>query len=63
MNDIRLKVAGGIFLVIAILQLTRFLMHWQVTAAGKVIPVGLSGVAAVVFAVLAVWMLKPKNSK
>ncbi|MBI4388158.1 MAG: hypothetical protein HY582_03865 [Candidatus Omnitrophica bacterium] len=60
MTDIRTKVAGGVFLLIAILQLVRFLMKAEVVVNSSfVVPVALSGVAAVVFALLGLWMLKP----
>ena len=58
MTDIRTKVAGSIFLLIAILHLLRFFMKWEIVLAGNAVPVGFSGIAAAVFALLAFWMLK-----
>ena len=59
MNEIKLKVAGVVFLIIAVLQLMRFLVRLEVVAGGIHVPVWISAVAAFVFFALAVWILKP----
>ena len=50
--------AAALLLLIALLQLLRFIMGWEVTLNGVNIPVWASGIAAVVAAGLAVmvWM-------
>ena len=50
--------AAALLLLIALLQLLRFIMGWEVTLNGVSIPVWASGIAAVVAAGLAVmvWM-------
>ena len=50
--------AAALLLLIALLQLLRFIMGWEVTLNGVEIPVWASGIAAVVAAGLAVmvWM-------
>jgi hypothetical protein len=50
--------AAALLLLIALLQLLRFIMGWEVTLNGVSIPVWVSGIAAVVAAGLAVmvWM-------
>ena len=59
MNDIRLKVAGFLFLAIAALHLVRFLFKWEVTVAGAVVPINASVIGFLVAGLLAFWMLKP----
>jgi hypothetical protein len=41
-------IAVMVFLLIALLQLLRFLLGWEVTLNGAVVPVWLSGIAFVV---------------
>jgi len=50
-------VAVVLFLLIALLQLLRFVLGWQVTVDGVTIPVWVSGIACVIAAGLAamVW--------
>ena len=59
MKMIRLKAAGLVFLAVAILHLARFLMKWEVTIAGTVVPMNASAIGFIVAGALAVWMLKP----
>jgi len=47
-------IAALIFLLIAILQLLRFTLRWEVTVNGVTVPVWLSGIAFVIMAGLAV---------
>jgi hypothetical protein len=47
-------IAAILFALIALLQLLRFLLRWEVTLNGAVVPVWLSGVAFVVAGGLAV---------
>ena len=47
-------IAALVFLLIAILQLLRFTLRWEVTVNGVTVPVSLSGIAFVVAAGLAV---------
>jgi hypothetical protein len=54
-------VAGILFLLLAIAQLCRFVMGVNVVAAGMVIPLWPSAIAAVVLAVLSFWLLKERN--
>lgn len=58
MKDRALKVAGSIFLVIGLLQLTRFLLRVRVVAAGYEVPVVASAIAAAVLFALAAWMFQ-----
>ena len=53
-----LRVAGTAFGLIALLQLTRFIMQLEVTIAGHVVPLGFSAVAFIVLGGLSVWMWK-----
>ena len=59
MNDIRLKTAGFVFLLVAVLHLVRFLYKWEVLIAGTVIPVNASAIGFLIAGALACWMLKP----
>lgn len=53
----------GIFLIfLTTLQAIRFLLRINVVAAGIEIPVWPSAAAAVFLAILAVWLLKERNS-
>ena len=47
-------IATLVFLLIAILQLLRFTLRWEVTVNGVTVPVWLSGIASVIMAGLAV---------
>ncbi|MEN6375417.1 MAG: hypothetical protein ABFD75_11655 [Smithella sp.] len=55
-------VAGILFLLMALAQLCRFILGIEVVAAGVVIPVWPSALAAVVLALLSLWLLKERNS-
>jgi hypothetical protein len=55
-------VAGIFFLLLAIAQLCRFILGIDVVAAGIVIPLWPSAVAAVALAALAIWLLKERNT-
>jgi len=54
-------VAGILFLLMALAQLCRFILGIEVVAAGVVIPVWPSAVAAVVLALLSCWLLKERS--
>jgi hypothetical protein len=54
-------VAGILFLLLAFAQLCRFILGIEVVAAGIVIPLWPSAVAAVVLALLSCWILKERN--
>jgi hypothetical protein len=45
-----------LFLLIALLQLVRFILNWEVTVNGITIPVWASGIAFVIAAALAVML-------
>jgi hypothetical protein len=55
-------VIGILLLFLAIAQLCRYILKVDVVAAGIVIPLWPSAVAAVVLAALAIWLLKERNS-
>ena len=55
-------VAGILFLLMAVAQLYRFILGIEVVAAGIVIPLWPSAVAAVVLVALAVWLLKERST-
>jgi hypothetical protein len=54
-------VAAILFLLLAILQLCRFILGVRVVAAGVEIPVWPSAIAGVVLAALAIWLLKERS--
>lgn len=49
-------IAVGVFSLVALLQLVRLLMGWEVTVHGLFIPVWASGIAFVIAGVLAVML-------
>jgi hypothetical protein len=55
-KNIALTIAGAVFLIIAIIQLLRFLLNIPVTVSGIAIPVSLSLFAFGVMLILAIWM-------
>jgi multidrug transporter EmrE-like cation transporter len=55
-------VIGILLLLFACAQLCRFFLKVPVVAAGIEIPVWPSAIAAVILAVLGIWLLKEKNS-
>lgn len=59
MGDLRLKVAGIVFVVVAVLHLVRFLMKWEVVVAGHAVSLNASLAAFVIAGLLGFWMLKP----
>jgi hypothetical protein len=56
-------VVGILLLLLACAQLCRYLFEVKVVAAGVEIPVWPSAVAAIVLAVLAVWLLKERKEE
>lgn len=50
------NIAIIVFLLIALLQLTRFILSWAVTVNGISIPVWVSGLAFIITAILAVML-------
>lgn len=50
------NIASIVFLLIALLQLTRFILSWAVTVNGTSIPVWVSGLAFIITAILAVML-------
>jgi hypothetical protein len=54
-------VAGILFLLMAVAQLCRFVLGTDVVAAGIVIPLWPSAVAAVVLAALGIWLLRERS--
>ena len=54
-------VAGILFLLMALAQLFRFILGVEVVAAGIVIPLWPSAVAAVVLVLLACWLLQERS--
>ena len=50
-----------LFALIAVLQLLRFLLGWEVTVNGTLIPVWVSGIAFVIAAALAVLLWREAN--
>ncbi len=54
-------VIGILLLFLACAQLCRFVLKVNVVAAGMEIPLWPSAIAAVVLAVLAIWLLKERN--
>ncbi len=59
MKETQLKISGVIIVVIGALHLVRLLKGWEVTIKGIQVPVGFSGIAAFVFLLLGLWILKP----
>jgi hypothetical protein len=51
-------VSGILFSIIALAQLTRTLLGWEVQVDGFTVPVWLSGVAFLITAGLAVWAFR-----
>ena len=55
-------VAVAVFSLVSLLQLLRFLLGWEITINGIVIPLWASGVAFVVAAALAVMVWRERRS-
>jgi hypothetical protein len=51
-----LKVAGSIFLLVAVLHLVRLILRVKVTIANKEVPLWPSGMAIVITSMLSFWM-------
>jgi hypothetical protein len=49
-------IAVVVFALIAVMQLLRFILGWEITANGATVPVWLSGIAFVIAAGLAVML-------
>ena len=58
MKERALRVAGIVFLVLGLLQLSRVLLRVPVVAAGHEVPLALSAVAAPVMLALVAWMFR-----
>ena len=48
--------AAAVFALIALMQLLRFILRWQITVSGAIVPVWVSGIAFVIAAGLAVML-------
>lgn len=55
------KIAGVIFLLVAIAHLLRLIFKAKVIIASFIVPMWMSGIAAVVTLLLSIWMLKSKS--
>jgi len=55
-KNLALKVAGVIFLVVALMHLLRLLLKVQINIAGTDVSLSLSFIAFVVAVILAIWM-------
>lgn len=53
--------AGILFLLMAVAQLFRFILGIEVVAAGVVIPLWPSAVAAALLAALGIWLLRERS--
>jgi hypothetical protein len=51
-----LRVAAAVFAVVAILQLTRLLAHFEITVNGHVVPFWPNAIVMVIAAGLSAWM-------
>ena len=49
-------IAVGVFSLIALMQLLRFILRWEVTVTGVIVPVWVSGIACVIVGGLAVML-------
>jgi len=58
MKDTALKVAGAIFLLVAIVHLLRLILNLEIVVAGFVIPMWTSIFGFIIPLVLSVWMFK-----
>ena len=57
-KDCALRVAGAIFLVISLLQLSRVFLRFRISLENTEIPIFVSAIAFVVALVLALWMFR-----
>jgi len=53
-----LRVAGAVFLLISLLQLSRVIFKFRVLVASYEVPLGASAIAFVVALALAIWMFR-----
>ncbi len=58
MDRMALRIAGIVFLVVALVHLARLVFNWTVTVNGCVIPVWTSGAGFFMALVLALWMFR-----
>ncbi|MCM8775135.1 MAG: hypothetical protein NC930_02095 [Candidatus Omnitrophica bacterium] len=61
MQKIALKVAGYIFLAVALIHLMRFIVDFEIVIADFEIPLLGSGIAAFILFSLAVWLIWLSN--
>ena len=57
-----LQVAGVVFGLVALLHLSRFLLHFDLMIGMTLVPVWVNGVGFVVASLLAFWMFKANKS-
>jgi len=58
MNNTALKVAGVVFLLVAVFHLLRLIFRWEVMIAGVMVPGWVSLIAFLAAMALSVWMFK-----
>ena len=58
-----LKVASAVFGLLALLQLTRLLLHFDITVAGHMLPFWPSVLAVIILGGLSIWMWKLGQSR
>ncbi len=63
MKDTTLKVAGIIFLAVAIIHLLRLILKLEVIIAGHVIPMWFSIMWVIITLALSLWMFKISSAK
>ena len=51
-----ITIAAVVFTLIALMQLLRFILSWEITVNGVIVPVWVSGIASVVAAGLAIML-------
>ena len=51
-----LRIASGIFGLVAIIHVVRLFKHWKVSIATHVIPIQASWIFIIVFGLLCIWM-------
>ena len=63
MKNKALKIAGGLFLVMAVVHTARYIMNIRIMADSFEIPIWGSAVIAAALLALAVWMFKAASNK
>ncbi len=63
MKDTALKVAGIIFLLVAIMHLLRVILNTEIIIAGFIVPVWASIFGFIIPLLLALWMFKSLKAK